>query len=150
MNKFLLLVRYYFRASIKYFIRRNRLLGSHMDVLANVPLNPTDSKIPDGLRYHLIDIYVDELDNVSSEKESKMPLEIILEPIRSLGRQSPNRIVRKRVKELLKDPRLVDWENRVSEEDVGQRNIEAHTGKDRSDGDENNEEEEDEWSGIED
>lgn len=150
MNKFLLLVRYYFRASIKYFIRRNRLLGSYMDVLANVPLNPTDSKIPDGLRYHLIDIYVDELDNVSSEKESNMPLEIILEPIRSLGRQSPNRIVRKRVKELLKDPRLVDWENRVSEEDVGQRNIEAHTGKDRSDGDENNEEEEDEWSGIED
>lgn len=150
MNKFLLLVRCYFRASIKYFIRRNRLLGSYMDVLANVPLNPTDSKIPDGLRYHLIDIYVDELDNVSSEKESKMPLEIILEPIRSLGRQSPNRIVRKRVKELLKDPRLVDWENRVSEEDVGQRNIEAHTGKDRSDGDENNEEEEDEWSGIED
>lgn len=120
-----------------------------MDVLANVPMNPTDAKVPDGLRYHLIDIYVDELDNVNSDRESKMPLEIVLEPVRSLGRQSPNKIVRKRVKELLEDPRLVDWENRVSKKDVGQRNAEVHTGKVRSDGDDNNDED-DEWSDIED
>ena len=143
MNKFLLLVRYYFRASIKYFMRRDWLLESYMEVLANVPLNPTDAKIPDGLRYHLMDIYVDELDNIDPVKGSEMPLENILEPIRYLGRQSPNRIVRKRVKTLLDDPRLAEWEKQGSEGHAGQSKMRGRNGMEGS-----NDDEAAEWNGI--
>ena len=146
MNKFLLLVRYYFRASIKYFMGKSWLLSSYMEVLANVPLNPTDAKFPDGLRYHLIDIFVNELDNLISDKEDEMPLEIILEPVRLLGRQSPNRVVRKRVKKLLDDPRLAEWQNRGSEEDLGPRSIKDQNSMEKSGDDDDD----GEWNGIED
>ena len=114
-----------------------------MEVLANVPLNPTDAKIPDGLRYHLMDIYVDELDNIDPVKGSEMPLEKILEPIRYLGRQSPNRIVRKRVKTLLDDPRLAEWEKQGSEGHVGQSKMRGRNGMEGS-----NDDEAAEWNGI--
>ena len=153
MNKFLLLARLYFRASVKYFMQRGWAaatnsaytspLNSYIDVLAEVPLNPTDAKIPDGLRYHMIDIYIDELDAVDPNRESEMPLETFLGPIRLLGRQSNNRIIRKRVKEMLKDTRLADWYGEGSEKS-GKENG-------RQDPDLMEERDDvDEWNGIED
>ena len=153
MNKFLLLVRLYFRASINYFMQRGlstttdstnpSALGSYIDVLAEIPLNPTDAKIPDGLRYHMIDIYVDELDAVDSDRESGMPLEMLLGPVRLLGRQSHNRIIRKRVKEMLQDPRLENWSKRGSEEIVKESEMQ-HQDRMEGLGDV------DEWNGFDD
>ena len=153
MNKFLLLVRLYFRVSVKYFMQRGwsattnltnaSPLSSYIEVLAEVPLNPTDAKIPDGLRYHMIDIYVDELDGMDPDRGSEMPLEVLLRPIRLLGRQSNNRIIRKRVKEMLEDPRLTQWYDEDSEK----------SGKDNAMQDPDSIEETDdvdEWNGIED
>ena len=153
MNKFLLLARLYFRASVKYFMQRGWAaatnsaytspLNSYIDVLAEVPLNPTDAKIPDGLRYHMIDIYIDELDAVDPNRESEMPLETFLGPIRLLGRQSNNRIIRKRVKEMLKDTRLADWYGEGSEksgEENGRQDPDLMEERDDVD----------EWNGIED
>lgn len=80
-----------------------------MDILSDTPLNTTDARIPNGLRYHVLDIYVDELDQVDSERKGDMPLEKLLEPIGRMQKESVTKALRKRAKETLDDERLRDW-----------------------------------------
>ncbi|PKY09025.1 hypothetical protein P168DRAFT_324060 [Aspergillus campestris IBT 28561] len=74
---------------------------------------------PDGLRYHILDLWVDELEKVlefDSEDESTRkpkeggpPAELLLRPIETLLRESPYKPVRVRAAEALADERLVQW-----------------------------------------
>ncbi|KAL1629868.1 hypothetical protein SLS56_005137 [Neofusicoccum ribis] len=116
MDKFLFLVRQYLNASFRLVARqrwRNAdALDKYLDVLRETPLNPTDQKVPNGLRLHVIDIYVDELDKVDEAREGDLPLEKVLAPLRELGEKSVTKVVRKNVKEALEeDERLEDWNN---------------------------------------
>lgn len=112
MDKFLYLVRQYLAASFQFFSKRDwrdkDLLEDYLEVLTATPLNPTNSKIPDGMRYHLLDIYVDEIDKVDPKQEAVIPIETLLRPVRELGRQSPSKAIRAAVKETLNDKRLTD------------------------------------------
>jgi ribosomal RNA-processing protein 1 len=116
MDKFLYLVRCYVGKGFE-FVRGagNRrwqdedLLQSYSTILEEVPLNVDNGKIPNGLRYHVIDIFVDELDKVDRERDA--PLSTLLLPLRKLGEKSVTRPVQKRVKEALEDERLEDWTN---------------------------------------
>lgn len=77
---------------------------------------------PDGLRYHLMDIWVDELEKVLEfeEKEGEgegqkrkpkgeVPIELILRPLEKLRAESPYKPVRVRAGEALEDERLIEW-----------------------------------------
>ncbi|KAJ5677167.1 uncharacterized protein N7477_002800 [Penicillium maclennaniae] len=72
---------------------------------------------PDGLRYHLADIWIDELEKVlefdGEEGERKIkgdvPMELILRPLEKLRKESPYKPVRTRVGEALDDDRLIEW-----------------------------------------
>lgn len=80
---------------------------------------------PDGLRYHLIDIWVDELEKVLEFEEDEktdgeggaqgrkikgdVPMELILRPLEKLRTESPYKPVRTRVEDALDDDRLVEW-----------------------------------------
>lgn len=78
---------------------------------------------PDGLRYHLIDIWVDELEKVlefdeeagEDEETPKrkikgdVPVELILRPIEKLRAESRYKPVRTRAAEALQDDRLYEW-----------------------------------------
>ena len=80
---------------------------------------------PDGLRYHLLDIWIDELekvlefedDEVEGSEESvprrrvkgDVPMELLLRPIETLRTKGTHKPVRKRAKETLEDERLVEW-----------------------------------------
>lgn len=79
---------------------------------------------PDGLRYHLIDIWVDELEKVLEFEDEKtdgeggdqgrkikgdVPMELILRPLEKLRTESPYKPVRTRVEDALDDDRLVEW-----------------------------------------
>jgi ribosomal RNA-processing protein 1 len=143
MDKFLYLVRVYLQASFKYFASggwsKEERLGEYIGVLEEIPLNPRDAKIPDGLRYHCLDIYVDELEIVDEKREGKMPIETLLQPVRKLGIQSLSKTVRLRVKETLKDDRLKDW--------LGEENEKKSQG---NDGSNDKIADNDEWGGIED
>ncbi|KAL1955138.1 hypothetical protein VTO42DRAFT_9002 [Malbranchea cinnamomea] len=90
-------------------------------------------KGPDGIRYHLMDIWLDELEKFATDpeenKEEKqqsrengdaktssktklklgIPMEILLRPFHRLREKSPNKTVRKRALEVLEDQRLIDW-----------------------------------------
>jgi ribosomal RNA-processing protein 1 len=144
MDKFLYLVRVYLQASFRYFARTGwrdeQTLKQYILVLEEIPLNPWDLKIPDGMRYHCLDIYVDELDKVDEAREGKMPLEVLLQPIRKLGKQSLSKTVRARVKETLEDERLKNWEGGTVEKatDGSREGGSEHTASDV------------EWDGIED
>lgn len=78
-----------------------------LEVLEATPLDARDAKIPNGLRHHVVDIYVEELDKVDIEREA--PVERILGPLRKLGKETVAKSVRVRVKDALEDERLKDW-----------------------------------------
>ena len=105
-------------------------MEEHLHLFEALPLNAMDAKLPNGMRYHVIDIYVDELERVGvleAEAES-MPLDMLLEPLRQLGKNSPTKAVRQKCKEALADERLPGNEKLIEEKKVA----------------------EDEWGGIED
>jgi len=139
MDKFLYLVRCYVRAGWRQFARRGwreedeAQLEGYLQVLGNIPLNPGDGKIPNGMRYHVIDIYVDGLDMADEKREGKMPLERLLKPLRLIESESPTKSLRSRVQEALDDERLKVWN---SGGEVGAQEQPA--------------EEDEEWNGIND
>ena len=111
MDKYLYLVRCYVGKGFECVKKREwedeELLEAYLEVLASVPLNVADLKIPNGVRYHVVDIYVDELEKVDRERNA--PVEKILVPLRRLGEKSVTKAVRLRVQEALKDERLQGW-----------------------------------------
>ena len=143
MDKFLYLIRQYLAASFRRLASQNwennTMTDDCLAILEATPLNPTDNKLPNGMRYHMIDIYVDELDKVDEDRQGVMPLEKLLTPLRHLMEKSPTKVVRTRVREALDDERLKDWQDTESKE-----------GKDRKDENEQDEDDDEEWGGIKD
>lgn len=83
-----------------------------------VPLNVEDLRIPNGIRFHVLDLWIDELEKVGVlEEGNERLLESLLEPVRNLAKDSPTKAVRKKAKEALGDERLPGNE-KVEEEKV--------------------------------
>lgn len=146
-DKFLYLVRQYVRAGWSYFDRigwrSDELLEAYLEMLGKGPLSPRDTKVPDGMRYHVIDIWVDEMDSVDEKRQGKMPAERLLGLLRVIEKESPSKKVRERTVEALDDERLRDWNSEV---DKGE-DIEAEEAEDKHDEDVDKDEE---WGGIDD
>ena len=114
MEKFLLLTRRYLGATFKVLEDgkwEEDLVKNHLALLTEVPLEVEDARIPNGMRFHVIDIYIDELERGGAlendgEEESSVPLEMLLEPLRVLAKSSPTKPVRLKAKEALTDERL--------------------------------------------
>jgi len=110
MEKFLLLTRRYLGSTFGALKRdgwKEEEVGEHLELLEEVPCNVEDMRIPNGMRFHVIDIYVDELEKVEALKEgSEAPLEKLLAPLRKLAKGSPTKPVRIKAKEALGDERL--------------------------------------------
>jgi ribosomal RNA-processing protein 1 len=86
----------------------------------------TMPKGPDGISYHLMDIWIDEVEKFATEPKQSddgeetaaattttlkpgVPMELILRPIMKLKRESPNKTARKLAAGVLEDERLVAW-----------------------------------------
>jgi ribosomal RNA-processing protein 1 len=114
---------------------------------------------PDGLRYHITDIWLDELEKVlssyepdqneNSEEEIPLkdrldvPIELLLRPFEKLRKESQTKSVRVKVaSEVLDDERLADW---------GFRERKKKRSSGGSDGEKDEEDDEDdEWDGFDD
>jgi ribosomal RNA-processing protein 1 len=123
MEKFLLLVRRYVGALFALMEEskwERDTMEELLGVLGEVPLEAGDARLPNGLRYHVIDVYVDELERVGALKDGGegVPLEQLLEPLRKLGKESPTKDVRRKCREALEDERLPGNETLVEEKEV--------------------------------
>lgn len=142
MDKFLLLVRAYLGASFRFLGRHewdSELVQQHTEILETIPLNATDSKIPDGLRYHVLDVFVDELDKADTPKSlNEEMLTTVMKPVRELSEKSVKRSVRTRAKNALEDERLADWSGEMKKAN----------NDDEDDDEEGKSDDDDEWGGI--
>lgn len=94
---------------------------------------------PDGLRYHILDLWIDEIEKVVEFEEGEdgerrikgdVPMEVLLRPVETLKAKGMHKPVRTRAGETLDDERLVEW---------GVREKKAESESD-----------EDEWAGFDD
>ncbi|KAL5116728.1 hypothetical protein ACEQ8H_005340 [Pleosporales sp. CAS-2024a] len=113
LDKYLYLIRRYMAASFDYLARKKwdaRVLEAFNEVMAETPLHPKDMKIPNGLRYHVLDVWVDELEKVRGgwEKSDEV-LEVLVKPIEALGNDGVLRVLRDAARECLADERLMAW-----------------------------------------
>jgi ribosomal RNA-processing protein 1 len=139
MDKYLYLVRQYVNAEWTSLAGRNwsgEELEGYMKVLAEIPLSAVDVKIPNGLRYHVLDIYLDELEKVAGDKADELPLDKLLEPVQKLAKESKVKSVRNAAKEVLDDDRLKKWRGEEVDEEMKDGEEEA--------------EEDKEWGGFDD
>ncbi|KAF2401351.1 hypothetical protein EJ06DRAFT_542683 [Trichodelitschia bisporula] len=149
MDKFLYLVRVYLQASFRHFAKagwkETSRIDEYMEILKTTPLNAKNARIPNGMRYHMLDIYVDELDRVDEDREGKLPLEMLLAPVKALAKDSPTKSVRERAKMAMEDERLKDWSNPGGAEEQANaaEQVEAGEPKEAIGGGE-------EWSGFDD
>lgn len=133
MDKYLYLVRCYVRKGFEVCAkdgwRDEEVLERYLEILGAVPFNARDGRIANGLRFHVLDLFVDELEEVDGERSA--PVERILAPVRRLGRETITRSVRMRVQEALRDERLVDWQGVIpAEEDGTAEEVEVVAGGD--------------------
>lgn len=143
LDKYLYLVRQYVNASFRFLSANGwgneEGIKKHGDIMAEFPLNAQDTKIPNGLRFHVLDVWVDELEKVDGEwgVEKRGVLEALCVPVEALEKEGRLKVVRSAAKETLGDGRLMAWRGLKVEGDKEDEEME-------------DEEEEEEWGGIED
>ncbi|KAF2745567.1 hypothetical protein M011DRAFT_527734 [Sporormia fimetaria CBS 119925] len=141
MDKYLFLIRQVVGAGLRV-LKKEGWKGDRVEewgrVIGETPLECRDLKIPNGLRYHVLDVYVDEMEKVQGEEWDKDVLEVLLEPVERLKVESVTKSVRKAAKATLEDDRVRKWRG---EEVEKSRDADEVMG---------GEESEEEWGGIED
>ncbi len=111
MEKFLLLTRRYLGAQLKLCDEakwKKSTVEKQLELLQEIPFHVEDPKIGNGIRYHVIDIYIDELDRAGALLEGRkgVELEVLLAPLEKLKKDSPTKSVRVKTMEALADERL--------------------------------------------
>ncbi|KIV98892.1 uncharacterized protein PV09_09339 [Verruconis gallopava] len=113
MDKYLYLVRQYLYVSIRYLAKAgwkdSDMIDRFMKILTDTPLNAREARIPNGMRYHVLDVYLDEVEKVDNEYDAKTPFNRLLAPVVLIQKESPTRTVRERAKEQLDDERVRTW-----------------------------------------
>lgn len=101
-------MRQYIHHSFLYLSHHNwdeELVERYLDLVEELPLNPGDGKVPDGVRYHVLDVWVDGLGGVEGWREK---MEGLMRPVERLEREGRTRVVRGRARGVLEDERLVE------------------------------------------
>ena len=76
-------------------------------ILERWPLSPRERKVPDGLRYHVLDIWVEELEKARSSANGELHDELksieqkFMEPVEKLAKDGLTKPVRMRAKDTL-------------------------------------------------
>jgi ribosomal RNA-processing protein 1 len=124
MDKYLLWVRMVVRALFKGIVDDVEAATEQITLLEKFPLSPRERKVPDGLRYHVLDIYVDELERAlgqdgdeegEGEEEQEVlggerkVVERLLAPVETVAKEALSKGVRVRAKDVLADERVVRW-----------------------------------------
>ncbi|KAK4516858.1 60S ribosomal protein L32 [Mucor velutinosus] len=148
LDKYYLLLRRVIYFSFQFLARESWdqvYLEAYTDMLIEGPLSPTDRKNPDAIRYHVIDLYFEELEKVLDDVRAKLeeaddldvPMEEISRPLTVLAKEGSHKTLRNKAKEALK---AHEMEMAAMAEDSGDEDEEAL----KQDDEDEEEEEEDE------
>ena len=128
------LVRCYVNAAFQYLSRQSydgELVSDYLDMMRETPLSVNNIKVSDGLKYHVLDIWVDELDKVDRDRDRSCPVEELMKPVETLAKEGKTKTLRTRAKECAGDERLEDWK-----------------GQSKANGASAGDEEDEEWEGL--
>lgn len=165
LDKFLLLVRRVLFNQVKKLKQEDwseELVQEFLETLREIPLSG-NQKIPNGIPFHLIDIYAVELERLlfegveeegdedeeeaakieeqKSQAIEEAPLKELIKPFQELSKTALFKPLREKIKEdLLSDERLVEWDAVDSEK--------SDTEKESEDENEERESDEDGWKGF--
>ena len=139
MNKYLYFVRLVLRRSLIAILSstladKDGDAGVHhelVEILAKWPLSPRERKVPDGVRLHVIDCFVDEMEkalepyNVDDEDADlqttqqllQRAVTMMLKPLEGVAKDGLAKVVRTKAKEALADERIEGWRAGVYDED---------------------------------
>lgn len=77
-------------------------------------LSPSNPKIPKSIRYHITDIYIDELDKFvpleSAEQDFQEVIAELVKPFVKIQKEGVDKVAKQKATELLDDPRLQEDE----------------------------------------
>lgn len=128
INKFMMLVRFFLNALLSRISTDewNAVAAAEFkQSLLEGPLHPSNPKVPQGLKLHILDVYADEFEKVSEKNgmPSEGILRLVWEPLTLQSELAEFKtIMHKMAKEVLCDERLVQWgvisPPPVQEEDV--------------------------------
>ncbi|MCJ1314134.1 hypothetical protein MMC25_007814 [Agyrium rufum] len=113
LDKFLRLVRFMIRSSLANLGSppNEELLTFDIDLIDDM-LMERDTRIrtpvPDGLKYHIMDVWVDELGSLDQESDSWGRTEL-LSPLVTVEKKGKNKTIRGRASDALEDERLRPW-----------------------------------------
>ncbi|RUS17985.1 nucleolar protein,Nop52-domain-containing protein [Endogone sp. FLAS-F59071] len=117
LDKYYLLLRKFVNYSFKLLAENSwsdNMVTAYLDVLKTGPLNPTSAKIPDSIRYHVVDVWLEELEKVvgaqlstlADDEDLEVPTARLIDPMIQLMAQSKNSVIIKRVIEGVLQPVL--------------------------------------------
>ena len=141
LDKFYLLARRYVAAGFKFLRKQNwseEYVSKYLEMLSSGPLSPKNPKIPNSIRYHITDIYIDELEKVqpfeAADEDFASTVEQLIEPFEKLAEGGSDKTARIKAKELLDDARLhADSDEEVEAEDKNEEDEEMEDEEDSED-----------------
>ncbi|KRX57472.1 Ribosomal RNA processing protein 1 -like protein, partial [Trichinella sp. T9] len=83
LNKFMMLTRRFLRSMLRFFDENDweeRIVDRVLEFLKLTVLNPSISAYPEGLKFHFVSLYLDELDSLMSEKLDEQRSMRMLQP----------------------------------------------------------------------
>lgn len=111
MDKFLMLVRREVNAGMRYCKKagwREEDVAEMVRIVKEGPMHPTEKKVPNGIRYHLCDIWVDELEKVR-EKGETAPWEELVSPFVEMKKEGGQKLWRTKAGAVVVDGRWEAW-----------------------------------------
>jgi ribosomal RNA-processing protein 1 len=86
--------------------------------------SPNDPKIPNSIRYHVTDIYLDELDKVQSlesvDASFSSTIQALIEPFVKIQKEGRDKTAKIKATNLLEDPRLQEPDSEDDSDDESQ------------------------------
>lgn len=122
LDKYLYLIRQYMNASFQHLAAKkwkSSVLEEFNGIMEETPLNTSNMKIPNGLRFHVLDVWIDELEKVNSDWEDdkrQKILETLVQPIEKLAKNGSLKVLREAAKEVLAEDTLRKWRGQEDEE----------------------------------
>ena len=131
LDKYLLLCRMYVEGGFRWLEGRGwerELVRGYLGIMGEVGLSTgkdgQGAKVLDGLRYHVLDVWVDGLEG---KDVPEGVLEVLIRPVETVGKEGWTRVLRERAKSVLKDERLEEWRDgvRKGDEEIGEEDWEG-------------------------